>query len=980
MVRPSAYPSDSYPGQVYPGQTSPPTSTVYLATTRFRSNLIPNPGLETTVSGWTGFNGSVVSRVADALMPSGFAVKGTCDGASTFPLVSTGNITVSAGQTVTISATVHGSATGQSGYLQFSWRDGSNVELSQTHSATQSILTTADPRSVTVTAPASTASVVVSWVCTGAPPNTFTYQVGKWLLEVGSTVGSWFSGDTINAYWTGTAYASTSTLMVLSSNPNLPVIDVRAWLGANPAVQGVPTSAPSLLTDRARKFTIERGRQYELAQDEAATGTLVLDDNDGKLSNGANGTLPMVSGQVRAAWGGVIYPIWTGYYRSWPEDELDPAQALVNAELTDGFEVLAQSDLRSLVTEEIALVTPTPVYHYPFTEPEGSTTVGNVVDGTSYPVAVLSSFPGGGTNLAPGAAAFLPGETKSGLGAAWATGAVGKASHYQMYGPANADGQPLDLSAPWVVALFVRCTAGSTQVWAAESWQQQVIASITVDANATGTITVTAPVGAGNAAAGWTVTDANLKTSGCFVAYGWDGTTYFVNVYSATPTLGLVSNETNHTTTYVVPPVSYSSWLSWGPSFDLNSVNGAQQGDLSMSHGITWMGSGQVPVYNDGKLSGIATAGLTGLASKTPEVQAARPLAYAGMTLSAGGFDPLNGTDPALLWSMRDQSGSNALDSARTVAGDGLGRLFMSKAGVPTYLNRHHGFGVPIQWTIGGGAGEYPYSGKPQWDNDPTKIFNVAEVSRVGATGPAASSQALARYVNPTSRQRFFRRVLPVSSNLVADSDAQNLAGYFATKYANPARRVRSLMFEPSSNSALWPFVLGVELGDTVRINHRTVSRGTFTQTLQVEKITHEVDAAAGTWRTTMEFSPWTQDWVLAAMHTTVKTSILAGVNSVSLNPLPDSATNPAEASLGVGTTIQLSPGTANSEVLTILSVASAPTPGATGYTSMTVTFTANTTKAHTAGDYACDPLPSGFTDPTTWDAYSVIDSVTLGY
>jgi hypothetical protein len=159
-----------------------------------------------------------------------------------------------------------------------------------------------------------------------------------------------------------------------------------------------------------------------------------------------------------------------------------------------------------------------------------------------------------------------------------------------------------------------------------------------------------------------------------------------------------------------------------------------------------------------------------------------------------------------------------------------------------------------------------------------------------------------------------------------------------------------------------------------VQVNHRDLN-GTRSGLFSVAKIRHEGDEQS--WRTTLSLTPFHQYWLLAAMHTTLAASCLTGATSISLNPLPDSATNPSEASIGVGSTLQLEPGTGVAETVTIKSVTSAPTPGATGYTSITLGISA-TAHAHSAGAVACDPLPAGVTDPTTWDARSVLGSTTI--
>jgi hypothetical protein len=98
-----------------------------------------------------------------------------------------------------------------------------------------------------------------------------------------------------------------------------------------------------------------------------------------------------------------------------------------------------------------------------------------------------------------------------------------------------------------------------------------------------------------------------------------------------------------------------------------------------------------------------------------------------------------------------------------------------------------------------------------------------------------------------------------------------------------------------------------------------------------------------------------------------------AQVNQFTVNPLPDSASNPFSASVCSSLSLTLDPGTATAETIGVLSV-SATSPG---YSSCTVTVSPGLLHSHSAGAVVCEALPTGITDPTTWDAASVIGTTT---
>jgi hypothetical protein len=665
-------------------------------------------------------------------------------------------------------------------------------------------------------------------------------------------------------------------------------------------------------------------------------------------------------------WNGITYPVWTGLIRSWPREDKDPSVAWSEVELTDTFEPLANREFGSIMQEEIQRQT-TPDAWYPMNEPESSTSLGSLVSGG--PPAVLVNMKVGGIPFAPGGESVFAGTSDTVLTLANSTGATGKASQYQVVGPQNPSGYSMPFGQPWGVGVFVRMTAGSSVVWSALDRDGSVMAALKVDAGAQQIVGYERMGGPGASYLTMTIATGAM-TNGCYLHIGHDGTNGYLYVFGITSTGSLYAQAASS-----AQPITTgaSTWVAWGCAFKSDTIYYSSNADLQMCHGTIWTTSPPTPYTNP--IIGIATAGLNAFAGYKGKDQIGFLAEWAGVAPVGG--DALDGQP---LGQVRDTDGSSALDALRAITGDYLGRIFMGKDGTLVWQSVHHGMTSPITWTLGGQSGEQPYTGSPGFDFDPTYVYNDVQVQRPDTRGvaqQATATKALARSVDTVSAGEYFQRVLQVDSNVQGDADAAALASYLLHGYAQPDMRVRTVRFDPSANPSLWPFILGAELGDTVVLTHRAIGRPDLQVTLSIQSIDHEVDAQDGSWVTDMELSPWTRDWVLGAMHTTVVATVAAGVTSVSLAPLPDSAANPAEASLGVGTTLTLSPGTANAETVTIASVVSAPTPGAVNYTSITVGLTAPTTKPHTAGDVACDPLPSGVTDPTTWDAWSVLGSTT---
>jgi hypothetical protein len=143
-----------------------------------------------------------------------------------------------------------------------------------------------------------------------------------------------------------------------------------------------------------------------------------------------------------------------------------------------------------------------------------------------------------------------------------------------------------------------------------------------------------------------------------------------------------------------------------------------------------------------------------------------------------------------------------------------------------------------------------------------------------------------------------------------------------------------------------------------------------------IEQIQIDTDDSGEAWWT-LQCSPadLTPYGIFSAFHTTLASSIASGVTSITINANADN-TNLLSAQIAAGQQIVLGQNSANQETVTVSAV------GATspGWTTATITLTAATTKSHTAGDIVCEPLPSGVTDPTTWDAISKFDSTAFAY
>jgi hypothetical protein len=783
----------------------------------------------------------------------------------------------------------------------------------------------------------------------------------------------YFDGDSVNSAWDGAAGSSTSQqILPLGLNPNQPMMEWRVWTGENPpAVPNTPTTKPLLLSDRARSFKIERGRQYELDQDQAGTASVVLDNNDGTVIAGKNNMYPMRLGQLRVTYLGQTYTLYTGYVSTWPDKASDPATSQSELTFVDLMDPMANKPLLPMYQNEMQSMVPPPDYLWPFGEAAGSGSTADVMGSNVDPIYPVVGYKGGdpGT-LAFGGAGLCHNDSSTSL--TNTGGTAGKASQVQLSGPVAGRTIQVDTTKPWFATMLLKATSGASTVFSILDNNGAVFASLSFNAS-----TATVSWYVGGATQSWVTGDL---AGGVNVGIGFNGTNALWGYSGAYGTVG----------GYVARGVC--SWIAAGACFSGTQIFNGSVGTYWLQYLSLWSNGAIPSLAYPGPFSDAYYAFITAYGNiyrsgqttyDTTTTRLTRFLKWAGQGGLAGdsyGSDAAPYYNTGWLSNLPDTKGSAPLDLIRQAALNVWGRFFISKSGLPTFHSKDHGQTLTAPSYVFGST-ELPYTGSPGFEYDVVHVYNDVQISLPGDSLPspywagAFQKNAIYRWVNKTSIGKYFTRVLQAASQLLEGGEAAYLSQWLANKYGEPDYRIGEITLDPIGNPALWPAVLNLELDDLVQVNHRDLN-GTRSGLFQVSKIRHEVDGG-DVWNTVLSLTPFHQYWLLAAMHTTFAASCLAGATSISLNPLPDSATNPAEASLGVGTTITLDPGTANAETVTIKSVTSAPTANTTGYTSITLGVTA-TAHAHAAGAVACDPLPSGVTDPTTWDARSVLGTTTV--
>jgi hypothetical protein len=138
---------------------------------------------------------------------------------------------------------------------------------------------------------------------------------------------------------------------------SLPTLQVQLDLGD-------PSTTATWATDIStyvRGWSTTRGTSTELQRTEAGTGTILLDNRDGRfspmntLSPYSPNILPMRRARIRATWSSITYPVFTGYIESWPSQfPFVGADQVVPIQIVDGFKILALSKVSASISSSLS--------------------------------------------------------------------------------------------------------------------------------------------------------------------------------------------------------------------------------------------------------------------------------------------------------------------------------------------------------------------------------------------------------------------------------------------------------------------------------------------------------------------------------------------------------------------------------------------------------------------------------------------------
>jgi hypothetical protein len=669
------------------------------------------------------------------------------------------------------------------------------------------------------------------------------------------------------------------------------------------------------------------------------------------------------------------YPLYAGYVERWPSSwSMNGTYGTVQTTSVDAISLLSQQILRDPLTEEIDARKPR--FLYTLADPQGSQSCTDSIG--AYPPAPLGASKSGPGSLVFGSqiTSVSPGGTYiggTGTVATVANPGAGTINYNPatfisldqagIRGPANP--------AEWTRMIAFRYTgplpADHATIWCSTDSQRSghnpAGSQITVALNSSGQpgLYLSGPNGAAtnygaggatNCADGnWHLLMFSYSQSGGSVMISQDGATsaYYFGVPATITPSGLQFDSVGGW----VDPV-YGNETLWN-----------FQGDIS--YACEWpfqFGGSDIPsVYTAWKNS------FTGDSSDARYQRILGWAGYTGPTVIQSGLTRSMG--PAAV------GGQDVMTALQAVVDTENGEHFVAADATVTFRARSARYNATTPSVVFGervDLGEIPYE-DCQLDYDPTPLANIVKVTQ-------ASSNQIFTGSDTASQTSYFPRSLTRTVNATSAQECQDAANYLISRHRQPAVRVAALKVHVSANPAMWGPCLGLELGTRVRVMRRPPAPAAAAQIeCFVESLNWEFGDNGDAYLT-LQCSPadLTPYGLFASFHTTLNGSPAAGSTTITINAGADN-TNAAAAQIGQGQQFVLGLGTANQETVTVQSV------GATsaGWTTAIITLTSATTKAHTAGDTVCEPLPTGVTDPTTWDSVSKVgtgatDSVAFAY
>jgi hypothetical protein len=665
---------------------------------------------------------------------------------------------------------------------------------------------------------------------------------------------------------------------------------------------------------------------------------------------------------------GPVLPILTPYVEQWPETwtELDGTFGTTDAQSPDAFVGLSQFTLPAPYVAELMALNPN--FLFELAEPTGSTACADTAGKRTAAPVENSPYGSGSLTLGnPVAAAQLPSGGFIGTPGPVATFNNNTGSGFQLpetyvslHKTTNAPGPPVNTSWTRLLAFRVSATPGALnayQMWCAAPRRvtENSFFEFAIIGSGSAFISFTDAPGTGGAT--WTspgsVCDGNwhLAAIGVDLPSG-NSSAWFDGANVATAASTVAASDL------------FNDVIGCLVQSDISQYSAGFKGDAAFAAELPLLLSNTqaLNLYNSFRTA--STGDSTG-------ARANRILNWINWT----GPRAIDTGSTSSMGPATDTTGASALDALNNVALTENGNFYAAANGALTLKGRSSRYGQLVpKFTFGESktAGEWPYESCLD-GFDPKHIGSDVQVTQYGGPQVTAFSAA--------SRASYFPRVYQRTVNTTGLPECQDAANYLLAANRDAHLRVGTLVLHPSAVPGLFAVCLALELGTRVRVMRRPPGAPAITFDGFVEKISWQWNPEASDVFVTLECSPASLAtyWVVGALHTTLHAQATAGAGTITVNALPDAAVNVLRASLPSGYQLTLDPG--NPALAETVTIAPGGIPTTTlGYASATLAITGTLAHTHASGAVVCEPLPAGATDPTVWDASSVLGATATTF
>lgn len=579
------------------------------------------------------------------------------------------------------------------------------------------------------------------------------------------------------------------------------------------------------ITGKARSVTFKRGRSSERDQFRPGTMTVVLGNADRLFDpNYSAGThfgdlVPRVHVRLYATWDSTDYPLFQGFISGWPQEwQVADTDATCTIQCYDAMGVLATSELRSVWEHDMETLTPDAWFRLDETSGDVmADSSGNANDGLWFNNATASKGPA--LIFGDDAPSF-----KSPAGSTVTEIPYGYAAGYT-----RGD------SLPHSIVAWVQWAPDRAAEIASDSFEQAVVFIAFTEDGVTTTMSVS-----------FNQTGDSHAVQG--VVFRPAGGGAIVSETGLVLEVARTRGDRPHMIAIVVPASGDFLLYLDGVEVDTSTPSGS-------SFGVP--GVGFLIGATDAVIGGLGSSGeaafngsVSDVASFTSELSAANVL-----TLWDAGNAPWDGDKTGariqrILDAINWPAGLTDLDTGRSVLGPATingktalsvmqaietteqGYLYVSADGKVTFLDRDALITdtrtTVSQATFSDDTTSGQQSRILKGDFDEDLIVNQSVVT---------DANGIRHQVDDTTSQASFG-VRTESLKVGSSRGGLNLAEHRVNDYKDPHFRVPSVHVFPMKDDALWPKVLGRELGDLVTVKRTPQGVGSlYTDDLVVEGI-----------------------------------------------------------------------------------------------------------------------------------------------